>query len=153
MSSSYERINANAETEFLMLRAKILLDQEVFLPPAAFEPESGNFPRWLHVLSAKGNGALSSNPAGNVQWKDVVQGMAHGDAAVAAADPDHAAPESAPAPAERPAPSGPADPQLAANTAAIADIQRQMHELHAVLASLAAKLPDRAGGGVNQSAA
>ena len=72
MSDSYERIQDQADLEFQYLRARILAEQEAWLSPEqrrSADPKL--YPRWLHVLVPRGQGA------GRVESGEQWQGVLH----------------------------------------------------------------------------
>ena len=56
MSDSYERIQDRADTEFQLLRARLIREQEAFMS-ASDKADPRLFPTWLHLLVPKGEAA------------------------------------------------------------------------------------------------
>jgi hypothetical protein len=71
MSDSYERIQNRASKEFLMLRARLLLEQEIFVGEVKAAPKGD----WLHVLCAMGDKGLTHGPTGDVQWNGLLSAV------------------------------------------------------------------------------
>eukprot|EP00050_Salpingoeca_kvevrii_P022764 m.131736 g.131736 ORF g.131736 m.131736 type:complete len:284 (-) comp9818_c0_seq6:189-1040(-) len=72
MSDSYERIQDRAEIEFLMLRSRILVEQERFCSP---EELAKHAPQFLHVLVPEGSGDMEGLGGTSEQWNGVLHAL------------------------------------------------------------------------------